>query len=102
MKKKSRKNRIKMKNKKGVFQIMNKNNKNKNDKYNMDNFIDKFFKLIDTYDMNEDKKILILSDGEKQIKKIYRAVKEKYKNNTLLYSLDRFHLASIFKKIYPY
>ncbi|RUO86197.1 hypothetical protein, partial [Spiroplasma endosymbiont of Megaselia nigra] len=63
---------------------------------------DKIFKSMDTYDINEDTKILILSDGEKQIKKIYKAVKAKYKNNTVSYSLDRFHLISIFKKIYPY
>ena len=100
--KKSRKNRKKTKKKKGVFQMMNKNHKNKNDKSNIDNFIDKIFKLMDNYDINKNTKILILSDGEKQIKKIYRAVKAKYKNNTISYSLDKFHLTSIFKKIYPF
>ncbi|MBW3059369.1 MAG: hypothetical protein CXB60_10200 [Spiroplasma poulsonii] len=75
---KSTKNRKKMKKKKGVFQMMNKNHKNKNDKSNIDNFIDKIFKTMDTYDINEDTKILILSDGEKQIKKIYKAIKAKY------------------------
>ncbi len=58
-----------MKNKKSVFQMMNKNHNNKNDKSNTDNFIDKIFKSMDTYDINEDNKILILSYGEKQIKK---------------------------------
>ncbi|MFW4371431.1 MAG: hypothetical protein EHV01_005805 [Spiroplasma sp. hy2] len=96
-KEKSTKTKIKMKKKKGVFQMMNKNNKS-----NIDNFIDKIFKLMDTYDINEDTKILILSDGEKQIKKIYRAVKEKYKNNKISYSLDKFHLTSRFKKLYPF
>jgi hypothetical protein len=38
---------------------------------------------MDTYDINEDTKILILSNGKKQIKKVYRAIKEKYKNNTI-------------------
>ncbi|MFX4057775.1 MAG: hypothetical protein EHV01_005620 [Spiroplasma sp. hy2] len=90
-----------MKKKKGVFQMMNKNHKNKNEKSNMDNFIDKIFKLMDTYDINEDTKILILSDGEKQIKKVYRAVKEKYKNNNVSYSLDRFHLVKRFKELFP-
>ncbi|WP_422397320.1 Mbov_0401 family ICE element transposase-like protein [Spiroplasma endosymbiont of Sarcophaga carnaria] len=101
-KEKSTKTKIKMKKKKGVFQMMNKNHNNKNNKSNIDNFIDKIFKLMDTYDINEDTKILILSDGEKQIKKIYRAVKAKYKNNKVSYSLDKFHLTSIFKKIYPF
>ncbi|MFW4371397.1 hypothetical protein ACMBCM_03435 [Spiroplasma sp. K1] len=81
--------------------MMNKNHKNKNEKSNMDNFIDKIFKLMDTYDINEDTKILILSDGEKQIKKVYRAVKEKYKNNNVSYSLDRFHLVKRFKELFP-
>ncbi|WP_148108865.1 hypothetical protein, partial [Spiroplasma endosymbiont of Megaselia nigra] len=99
---KSTKTRKKMKKKNGVFQMMNKNHKNKNNKSNIDNFIDKIFKLMDIYDINEDTKILILSDGEKQIKKIYRAVKAKYKNNKVSYSLDKFHLTSIFKKIYPF
>ncbi|RUP75016.1 hypothetical protein D6D54_09095, partial [Spiroplasma poulsonii] len=31
-----------------------------------------------------------------------RAVKAKYKNNKVSYSLDKFHLTSIFKKIYPF
>ncbi len=43
---------------------------NKNDKSNIDSFIDKIFKLIDTYDINEDTKILILSDGEKKLKNL--------------------------------
>ncbi|QIA68931.1 hypothetical protein [Spiroplasma citri] len=64
---KSTKTRIKMKKKKGVFQMINKN-----DKSNIYNFIDKIFKSMDTYDINEDTKILILSDGEKQIKKIIK------------------------------
>ncbi|WP_419335311.1 Mbov_0401 family ICE element transposase-like protein [Spiroplasma endosymbiont of Sarcophaga variegata] len=98
---KSTKTRIKMKKKKGVFQMMNKNHKNKNDKSNIDNFIDKIFKSMDTYDINEDTKILILSDGEKQIKKIYKAVKSKYKNNTVSYSLDKFHLVKRFKELFP-
>ncbi|UZQ29238.1 MAG: hypothetical protein OHM56_08505 [Spiroplasma phoeniceum] len=50
---------------------------------------------MDAYDINEDTKILILSDVEKQIKKNYRAVKVKYKNNTVSYILDKFHLISI-------
>lgn len=100
-KEKSTKTRIKMKNKKGVFQMMNKNHKNKNDKSNIDNFIDKIFKSMDTYDINKDTKILILSDGEKQIKKIYIAIKEKYKNNTVSYSLDKFHLVKRFKELFP-
>ncbi len=58
-----------IKNKKGCFEMINKT-ANKNDKNNIINFIDKISKLIDTYDINEDTKILILSDGEKQIKKI--------------------------------
>ncbi|UZQ30683.1 MAG: hypothetical protein OHM56_03915 [Spiroplasma phoeniceum] len=66
---KSTKTRIKMKKKKGVFQMMNKNHKNKNDKSNIYNFIDKIFKSMDTYDINEDTKILILSYGEKKLKK---------------------------------
>lgn len=98
---KSTKNRKKMKKKKGVFQMMNKNHKNKNDKSNIDNFIDKIFKSMDTYDINEDTKILILSDGEKQIKKIYKVIKAKYKNNTVSYSLDRFHLVKRFKELFP-
>ncbi|MBW3057984.1 MAG: hypothetical protein CXB60_10120 [Spiroplasma poulsonii] len=98
---KSTKNRKKMKKKKGVFQMMNKNHKNKNDKSNIDNFIDKIFKTMDTYDINEDTKILILSDGEKQIKKIYKAIKAKYKNNTVSYSLDKFHLVKRFKELFP-
>ncbi|UNF61890.1 hypothetical protein [Spiroplasma poulsonii] len=53
----------------------------------------KFFKSMDTYDLNKDTKILIVSDGEKQIKKIYKAIKAKYNNNTVSYSLDRFHLS---------
>lgn len=98
---KSTKTRKKMKKKKGVFQMMNKNHKNKNNKSNIDNFIDKFFKLMDTYDINKDTKILILSDGEKQIKKIYKAIKEIYKNNTVSYSLDKFHLVKRFKELFP-
>ncbi|WP_348736864.1 Mbov_0401 family ICE element transposase-like protein [Spiroplasma endosymbiont of Ammophila pubescens] len=98
---KSTKNRKKMKKKKGIFQMMNKNHKNKNDKSNIDNFIDKIFKSMDTYDINENTKILILSDGEKQIKKIYKAIKAKYKNNTVSYSLDRFHLVKRFKELFP-
>nr|CAK98467.1 hypothetical protein n-terminal and c-terminal truncated [Spiroplasma citri] len=94
---KSTKTRIKMKKKKGVFQMMNKN-----DKSNIYNFIDKIFKSMDTYDINEDTKILILSDGEKQIKKIYKAIKAKYKNNTVSYSLDRFHLVKRFKDLFSY
>ncbi|UNF61891.1 hypothetical protein [Spiroplasma poulsonii] len=70
-----------------------------NDKSNIDNFIDKIFKTMDTYDINEDTKILILSDGEKQIKKIYKVIKAKYKNNTVSYSLDRFHLVKDLKRI---
>ncbi len=62
---KSTKTRIKMKKKKGIFQMMNKNHNNKNDKSNIDNFIDKIFKSMDTYDINEDTKILILSYSEK-------------------------------------
>lgn len=98
---KSTKTRKKMKKKKGVFQMMNKNHKNKNDKSNIDNFIDKIFKSMDTYDINKDTKILILSDGEKQIKKIYKAIKEIYKNNTVSYSLDKFHLVKRFKELFP-
>ncbi|KAF0850076.1 Mbov_0401 family ICE element transposase-like protein [Spiroplasma poulsonii] len=98
---KSTKNRKKMKKKKGVFQMMNKNHKNKNDKSNIDNFIDKIFKSMDTYDINEDTKILILSDGEKQIKKIYIAIKAKNKKNTVSYSLDKFHLVKRFKELFP-
>ncbi|QED24747.1 hypothetical protein [Spiroplasma citri] len=94
---KSTKTRIKMKKKKGVFQMINKN-----DKSNIYNFIDKIFKSMDTYDINEDTKILILSDGEKQIKKIYKAIKAKYKNNTVSYSLDRFHLVKRFKDLFSY
>ncbi len=94
---KNQEKKKKMKKKKGVFQIMNKNNNNKNDKYNIDNFIDKIFKSFDTYDINENTKILILSDGEKQIKKIYISIKAKYKNNTVSYSLDKFHLVKRFK-----
>lgn len=100
-KEKSTKTRKKMKKKKGVFQMMNKNHKNKNNKSNIDNFIDKIFKSMDTYDINEDTKILILSDGEKQIKKIYKAIKAKYKNNTVSYSLDKFHLVKRFKELFP-
>ncbi|ALA97855.1 hypothetical protein SKUN_00968 [Spiroplasma kunkelii CR2-3x] len=55
----------------------------KNEKSSFNNFIDKIFKLINTYDINENTKILVLSDGEKQIKKIYNAIKIKYKNNTI-------------------
>ncbi len=98
---KSTKTRTKMIKKKGVFQMMNKNDKNKNDKSNIDNFIDKIFKSMDTYDINEDTKILILSDCEKQIKKIYKAIKAKYKNNTVSYNLDRLHLVKRFKELFP-
>ncbi len=77
--------------------MINKNHKNKNDKSNIDNFIDKIFKSIDTYDINEDNKILILSDCEKQIKKNYIAIKAKYKNNTASYSLNKFNLVKRFK-----
>ncbi|WFG98755.1 UPF0236 family protein [Spiroplasma citri] len=79
---KSTETRKVIKKKKGVFQIMDKNT-NKNEKSSFNNFIDKIFKLMDTYDINEDTKILILSDGEKQIKKIYKAIKTNYKNNTV-------------------
>ncbi len=98
---KSTKTRKKMKKKKGVFQMMNKNHKNKNDKSNIDNFIDKIFKSMETYEINKDTKILILSDGEKQIKKIYKAIKTIYKNNTVSYSLDKFHLVKRFKELFP-
>ncbi|WFG99071.1 hypothetical protein M1770_03700 [Spiroplasma citri] len=88
---KSTKTRKVIKKKKGVFQIMDKN-VTKYEKSSFNNFIDKIFKLMDTYDINEDTKILILSDGEKQIKKIYKAIKTNYKNNTVSYSFDKFHL----------
>ncbi|WP_374696770.1 hypothetical protein [Spiroplasma endosymbiont of Polydrusus formosus] len=81
--------------------MMNKT-ANKNDKNNIINFTDKIYKLMDTYDINEDTKILILSDGKKQIKKIYKAIKEKYKNNTVSYSLDKFNLLKRFKELFPY
>ncbi|ALA98281.1 hypothetical protein SKUN_001417 [Spiroplasma kunkelii CR2-3x] len=97
---KSTKTRKVIKNKKGVFQMMDKTSKNEKSSFN--NFIDKIFKLMNTYDINENTKILLLSDGEKQIKKIYNAIKIKYKNNTVSYSLDKFHLTNIFKKTYPY
>ncbi|WP_374695946.1 hypothetical protein [Spiroplasma endosymbiont of Polydrusus formosus] len=71
-------------------------------KNNIINFIDKISKLINTYDINEDTKILILSDGEKQIKKIYKAIKGKYKNNTTSYIFDKFHLLKIFKELFLY
>ncbi len=48
---------------------------NKNNKYNIDNFIDKIFKLMDNYYINEDTKILILSYGKKiKISKIERNI----------------------------
>jgi hypothetical protein len=43
--------------------MMNKNYKNKNDKYNIYNFINKIFKSMDTYNINKNTKILILRDG---------------------------------------
>ncbi|ALA97070.1 hypothetical protein SKUN_00146 [Spiroplasma kunkelii CR2-3x] len=97
---KSTKTRKVIKNKKGVFQMMDKTSKNEKSSFN--NFIDKIFKLMNTYDINENTKILVLSDGEKQIKKIYNAIKIKYKNNTVSYSLDKFHLVKRFKDLFSY
>ncbi|WP_338955258.1 hypothetical protein [Spiroplasma endosymbiont of Polydrusus cervinus] len=57
---------------------------------------------MDTYEINEDTKILILRDGDRWIKKIYKAIKEKYKNRILSYSLDKFHLINRFKQLFPY
>nr|CAK99884.1 hypothetical protein n-terminal and c-terminal truncated [Spiroplasma citri] len=48
---KSTETRKVIKKKKGVFQIMDKNT-NKNEKSSFNNFIDKIFKLMDTYDIN--------------------------------------------------
>ncbi|QIA68601.1 hypothetical protein [Spiroplasma citri] len=98
---KSTKTRKVIKKKKGVFQIMDKN-VTKNKKSSFNNFIDKIFKLMDTYDINENTIILVLSDGEKQIKKIYKAIKTNYKNNTVSYSLDKFHLVKRFKDLFSY
>ncbi|WFH00699.1 hypothetical protein M1771_01970 [Spiroplasma citri] len=98
---KSTKTRKVIKKKKGVFQIMDKN-VTKNKKSSFNNFIDKIFKLMDTYDINENTIILVLSDGEKQIKKIYKAIKTNYKNNTVSYSLDKFNLVKRFKDLFSY
>lgn len=97
---KSTKTRKVIKKKKGVFQIMDKTTKNEKSSFN--NFIDKIFELMNTYDINENTIILVLSDGEKQIKKIYKAIKIKYQNNTVSYSLDKFHLVKRFKDLFPY
>ncbi|QJU61011.1 hypothetical protein [Spiroplasma citri] len=52
-------------------------NVTKNKKSSFNNFIDKIFKLMDTYDINENTIILVLSDGEKQIKKNLQSYKNK-------------------------
>lgn len=100
---KSTKKRKVIKKKKGCFEMNNTASSNqKNDKASITNFIDKIFKLMDTYKINKDTKILILSDGDRWIKKIYKAIKEKYKNNIVSYSLDKFHLINRFKQLFLY
>ncbi|QJU61527.1 hypothetical protein HHA36_03455 [Spiroplasma citri] len=40
--------------------------------------------------------------AKNKLKKIYKAIKTKYKNNTVSYSLDKFHLVKRFKGLFSY
>ncbi len=45
---------------------------------------------------------MVLWDGESRIKNIAKFIQEYFLKNKVYYTIDKFHLTSIFKKLYPY
>ncbi len=60
-------------------------------------------KLITSYyDINDNIGFMVLWDGAPWIKNIVKFIQEYSPKNKVHYTIDKFHLTSIFKKLYPY
>ncbi len=67
------------------------------------NFISKLLILITSYyDINDNIEIRVLGDGATWIKNIAKFIQEYFSKNKVHYTIDKFHLTSRFKKLYPY
>ncbi|WP_338955873.1 Mbov_0401 family ICE element transposase-like protein [Spiroplasma endosymbiont of Polydrusus cervinus] len=99
---KSTKKRPVIANKLGVIELDNipeyikKNSK-------LTNFVNKLLILITSYyDINDNIEIMVLGDGAPWIKNIAKLIQEYFPKNKVHYTIDKFHLTSRFKKLYPY
>ncbi len=99
---KSTKKRPVIENKLGVIELDNipeyirKNSK-------LTNFVSKLLILIIIYyDINDNIEIMVLGDGAPWIKNIAKVIQEYFPKNKVHYTIDKFHLTSRFKKLYPY
>ncbi len=99
---KSTKKRPVIKDKLGVIELDNipeyikKNSK-------LTNFVNKLLTLITSYyDINDNIEFMVLGDGAPWIKNIAKFIQEYFPKNKVHYTIDKFHLTSIFKKLYPY
>ncbi len=99
---KSTKKRPVIENKLGVIELDNipeyirKNSK-------LTNFVSKLLILIISYyDINDNIEIMVLGDGAPWIKNIAKFIQEYFPKNKVHYTIDKFHLTSRFKKLYPY
>lgn len=67
------------------------------------NFVNKLLTLITSYyDVNDNIEFMVLGDGALWIKNIVKFIQEYFPKNKVHYTIDKFHLTSRFKKLYPY
>ncbi len=99
---KSTKKRPVIKDKLGVIELDNipeyikKNSK-------LTNFVNKLLTLITSYyDINNNIEFMVLGYGAPWIKNIAKFIQEYFPKNKVHYTIDKFHLTSRFKKLYPY
>ncbi|RUP74917.1 hypothetical protein D6D54_09235, partial [Spiroplasma poulsonii] len=67
------------------------------------NFVNKLLTLITNYyDINDNIEFMVLGDGATWIKNMAKFIQEYFPKNKVHYTIDKFHLTSRFKKLYPY
>ncbi|GAA6237919.1 MAG: hypothetical protein SPLM_00440, partial [Spiroplasma phoeniceum] len=67
------------------------------------NFVNKLLTLITSYyDINDNIEFMVLGDGAPWIKNMAKFIQKYFPKNKVHYTIDKFHLTSRFKKLYPY
>ncbi|UZQ29550.1 MAG: hypothetical protein OHM56_10335 [Spiroplasma phoeniceum] len=67
------------------------------------NFVSKLLTLITSYyDINDNIEFMVSGEGAPWIKNMAKFIQEHFPKNKVHYTIDKFHLTSIFKKLYPF
>ncbi|PQP78590.1 hypothetical protein C6B38_05305, partial [Spiroplasma sp. ChiS] len=58
--------------------------------------------IISNYNIQDDTEIMILGDGADWIKGVKKVIANRFPNNKVHYTIDKFHLKSRFEKLFPF